>query len=168
MKDELHVTRKLNRMSEAWEEVCTKAHKPIDYVFQVLDPVGSNYQSYRLKDLTGFWDKEAFIVVQENPFYEKPVTKDEIMTELESVKPTSAVINPNHYDMMGANTIEILAAAMTEAEWRGFCLGNTLKYRIRAGKKDNLQQDIDKANNYERLYEKHKHLCRKDKEKSEE
>ena len=94
-----------------------------------------------------------------------------VSTELDNspqVTKKDAVINPNHYDMMGANTIEILAAAMTEAEWRGFCLGNTLKYRIRAGKKDNLQQDIDKANNYERLYEKHKHLCRKDKNKSEE
>ncbi|MGL6013908.1 MAG: DUF3310 domain-containing protein, partial [Shewanella oncorhynchi] len=23
---------------------------------------------------------------------------------------------------------------MTEEEWRGFCLGNVLKYRLRAGK----------------------------------
>ena len=70
------------------------------------------------------------------------------------------VKNPSHYDFYGANSIENIACALTQSEWKGFCKGSSLKYRIRAGKKDNLQQDIDKANNFESLYEEHKHLCR--------
>ena len=137
-----------------WAAACKKAGRDVNsifvseetnntvYIFPVLGPE--------------VWFKGAFEILQEG------LTEQDSSTQ---VAQRDAVINPNHYDMMGANTIEILASAMTEAEWRGFCLGNTLKYRIRAGKKDDLQQDIDKANNYERLYEKHKHLCRKDKEK---
>jgi hypothetical protein len=50
---------------------------------------------------------------------------------------------------------------MTDDQWFGFCLGNIIKYRLRAGNKGALVQDIAKADFYEELYEKHKHLCRK-------
>lgn len=140
-----------------WAAACKKAGRDVDSVFVSED---TNNAAYTFPVLgREVWFKGAFEILRE------------ILPEQDNsahVTEKDVVINPNHYDMMGVNTIEILAAAMTEAEWRGFCLGNTLKYRIRAGKKDDLQQDIDKANNYERLYEKHKHLCRKDKEKSEE
>lgn len=70
------------------------------------------------------------------------------------------VKNPNHYQLMdGVESIEIIARSMTQEQWKGFCLGNMLKYRIRAGKKDALQQDIDKANFYGELYEMHKEKC---------
>lgn len=75
-----------------------------------------------------------------------------------------AVHQPKHYELMeGVESIEIIAASLTPAEWRGFCLGNAIKYRLRAGKKDALQQDIDKAVNYtDNLYTDHKHLNRKE------
>jgi hypothetical protein len=70
------------------------------------------------------------------------------------------VKSPSHYQLIeGVESIEIIARSMTQAEWKGFCLGNMLKYRIRAGKKDSLQQDIDKANFYGELYEMHKGKC---------
>ena len=70
------------------------------------------------------------------------------------------VKKPNHYQLMdGVESIEIIARSMTGEQWKGFCLGNMLKYRIRAGKKDALQQDIDKANFYGELYEMHKGKC---------
>jgi hypothetical protein len=70
------------------------------------------------------------------------------------------VKKPNHYQLMeGVESIEIIARSMTKGQWKGFCLGNMLKYRIRAGKKDALQQDIDKANFYGELYEMHKEKC---------
>lgn len=70
------------------------------------------------------------------------------------------VKSPSHYQLIeGVESIEIIARSMTQAEWKGFCLGNMLKYRIRAGKKDSLQQDIDKANFYSELYEMHKGKC---------
>lgn len=75
-------------------------------------------------------------------------------------KPADNVKKPNHYQMMdGVESIEIIARSMTNEQWKGFCLGNMLKYRIRAGKKDKLQQDIDKANFYGELYETHKDKC---------
>lgn len=70
------------------------------------------------------------------------------------------VKNPKHYQLIeGVESIEIIARSMTKEQWKGFCLGNMLKYRIRAGKKDALQQDIEKANFYGELYEMHKDKC---------
>lgn len=71
------------------------------------------------------------------------------------------VRKPAHYQLIdGVESITVIASALTLEEWRGFCLGNQLKYRIRAGKKDELQQDIDKSDFYSELFEMHKHLCR--------
>lgn len=70
------------------------------------------------------------------------------------------VKSPDHYQLMdGIESIEIIARSMTKEQWKGFCLGNMLKYRIRAGKKGELQQDIDKADFYGELYEMHKGKC---------
>lgn len=69
--------------------------------------------------------------------------------------------NPSHYQILdGCESIEIIASAMTIEQWHGFCLGNIIKYRLRAGNKDELGQDIGKANYYKELYDLHKHLCR--------
>ena len=151
--NQIYVRRLGNKITDTWIHICHSLGLNEHHIFKVVKEYEHGYQ---LEGMAGIWKKQSF----------ETIPSIEVMVKTKDIP--DAVINPNHYDMMGANTIEILAAAMTEAEWRGFCLGNTLKYRIRAGKKDNLQQDIDKANNYERLYEKHKHLCRKDKEKSEE
>lgn len=70
------------------------------------------------------------------------------------------VKKPSHYQLIeGVESMEIIARSMTKEQWHGFCLGNMLKYRIRAGKKDKLQQDIDKANFYGELYEMHRGKC---------
>lgn len=73
-----------------------------------------------------------------------------------------AVRNPSHYKVIGdVEAIEIIAASMTESQFEGYCLGNILKYRLRAGNKDRLEQDIGKADFYKELFEAKKHLCRK-------
>jgi hypothetical protein len=64
--------------------------------------------------------------------------------------------NPNHYKLLGQDTIEIIARSMTLEQWKGFCLGNILKYRIRAGKKGELRQCVKKAERFEFLFEEHK------------
>lgn len=70
------------------------------------------------------------------------------------------VKNPKHYQIIkGIESIDIIARSMTVEQFRGFCLGNILKYRIRAGKKDALEQDIAKANEYEKIFENKKRLC---------
>lgn len=70
------------------------------------------------------------------------------------------VRNPKHYQMCGIETITIIASCMTESEWLGYCRGNIIKYRLRAGKKGDATECLAKADFYEELYEKHKHLCR--------
>jgi Protein of unknwon function (DUF3310). len=70
------------------------------------------------------------------------------------------VKNPKHYQIIkGIESIDIIARSMTVEQFQGFCLGNILKYRIRAGKKDALEQDIAKANEYEKIFENKKRLC---------
>lgn len=72
------------------------------------------------------------------------------------------VNHPKHYDVFpGLETIKIIASSQTVEEYRGFCFGNVLKYRLRVGKKDGIEQEIAKAEKYAHdLFETHKGLCR--------
>lgn len=71
--------------------------------------------------------------------------------------------NPSHYQVFpDVESIEIIARSMTHAEFKGFCLGNVLKYRLRAGKKSELatmEKDLKKADFYKELFEQHKGKC---------
>ena len=59
------------------------------------------------------------------------------------------VNNPKHYAIApGVEAIDIIEASLTPEQFKGYLLGNFLKYRLRAGDKGNLQQDIDKSNWY--------------------
>lgn len=73
------------------------------------------------------------------------------------------VTKPSHYALFdGIEAIEIIARSMTVEMFRGYCLGNIMKYRLRAGKKSELayaEKDLAKANFYAELFEKHKELC---------
>lgn len=63
------------------------------------------------------------------------------------------VNNPKHYAIApNIEAIDIIRASLTPEQFKGYLLGNFLKYRLRAGDKGDLQQDIDKSNWYrERL-----------------
>ena len=52
------------------------------------------------------------------------------------------VNNPEHYGGK-KNTYE--AIKVIEAHNLDFCLGNAVKYILRAGKKDDIKQDLEKA-----------------------
>jgi len=58
------------------------------------------------------------------------------------------VNNPSHYADSKYEVIDILQDKMTEFEFRGFLKGNVLKYIMRADKKDNPKQDLQKAEWY--------------------
>ena len=77
--------------------------------------------------------------------------------------PESDVIHPNHYILFdNVEAIEIIARSLTVEAFRGYCLGNILKYRLRAGKKSELatmEKDLKKAAFYQELFDKHKGLC---------
>lgn len=68
-----------------------------------------------------------------------------------TVKEIEDVINhPNHYKWFpDKEVIDVIESVLTEEEWRGYCKGNSLKYRLRAGKKGDVIEDIGKAEVYE-------------------
>lgn len=75
----------------------------------------------------------------------------------------SDVTHPNHYMLFdNVEAIEVIARSMTVEAFRGYCLGNILKYRLRAGKKSELatmEKDLNKAAFYQELFDKHRGLC---------
>lgn len=72
------------------------------------------------------------------------------------------VKEPQHYQIfVGTQAIEVIASTLTSEQFYGYCLGNFLKYRLRAGNKGDLQEDINKAEFYKELYDMYVHLCRK-------
>lgn len=74
---------------------------------------------------------------------------------------SDAVNSPQHYQVFpDREAIEIIASSMTIEQFYGYCLGNFLKYRLRLGAKDEVQQELGKSNKYKELYEKYKHLCK--------
>lgn len=78
-------------------------------------------------------------------------------------KPIEGVTKPSHYALFDdIEAIEVIARSMTREQFKGYCLGNILKYRLRAGKKSELaylEKDLAKADFYSELYEKHKGKC---------
>lgn len=61
---------------------------------------------------------------------------------VDSGKLKEAINHPSHYQSSKMEVIEVI-----EAFDLGFCLGNTIKYVLRAGKKDKLKtvEDLKKA-----------------------
>jgi hypothetical protein len=55
------------------------------------------------------------------------------------------VNQPPHYTHGGIETIDYLEAKMTPEQFKGFCVGNALKYISRAGHKGNASEDYGKA-----------------------
>lgn len=83
--------------------------------------------------------------------------------ETPTIGQEDSVRKPSHYQVFdGVESIEIIARSMTVSEFRGFCMGNVLKYRLRAGKKSELatmEKDLNKAAFYQELFDLHKGKC---------
>ena len=58
------------------------------------------------------------------------------------------VNHPSHYTDGGIETIDFIEAKLTPEEFRGYCVGNALKYMSRAGKKGDATTDLKKAQWY--------------------
>jgi len=81
--------------------------------------------------------------------------RDELKKEAEKLDP---VKKPKHYQVfMEVEAKEIIQVVLDShltndmSPYQIYCLGNTMKYRLRAGGKDDLQQDIDKADQYKEM-----------------
>lgn len=60
------------------------------------------------------------------------------------------VNNPKHYDLFpNQQAIDIIQASLTAEEFAGYCKGNALKYRLRAGSKGDALKCIAKADWYQ-------------------
>jgi hypothetical protein len=71
--------------------------------------------------------------------------------EHNNLGPVDMVNNPPYYKVFpDAEAIDIIESALTPEEFAGYLKGNALKYRLRAGDKGDMAQDIDKANWYKR------------------
>ena len=63
---------------------------------------------------------------------------------------TNDPVNPNHYKKTYAKeVIELIQASLTPEEFKGYCKGNMLKYRFRAGYKGDRDEDLKKSNWYQ-------------------
>lgn len=69
------------------------------------------------------------------------------------------VKDPIHYQAFGTDVMEVISRSMTEEAFRGFCLGNWLKYKLRAGNKGSADKDIAKSENYKAMFEEYKGYC---------
>lgn len=65
------------------------------------------------------------------------------------------VSKPSHYKVLDCEVIDIIADTLTKDEFRGYCLGNIIKYRMRAGKKNDAAEDLAKADEYENIWSKY-------------
>ena len=68
---------------------------------------------------------------------------------------TDNISKPKHYAVLDCEVIDIIADTLTQDEFRGYCLGNIIKYRMRAGKKGDALEDLAKASEYEKIWERY-------------
>lgn len=71
-----------------------------------------------------------------------------------SAQPNNSQVNhPAHYTAYPTEVINIIRAALGEDGFRSYCFGNEIKYRMRAGLKDDAAQDLEKAMMYKQFRE---------------
>lgn len=61
-------------------------------------------------------------------------------------------VNPAHYRRLPKDVIDIIRDTLGDDGFASYCLGNALKYRLRAGEKGDATEDIKKAQWYEAMY----------------
>ena len=67
-----------------------------------------------------------------------------------------AVNQPNHYQWHDMEVLAVVEKVLTTEEYLGYLKGTDLVYRMRAGKKLELVEDIQKALKYEDFYREFK------------
>ena len=65
------------------------------------------------------------------------------------VRAEDIVNTPSHYQLFpDMEAIDVIRKSLTSEEFKGYLKGNILKYKLRAGEKDDTQQDLAKADKY--------------------
>lgn len=71
----------------------------------------------------------------------KPETKSKTKSEIE--RNSSEIYSPNHYSFGGIEPNDYIEAKFSPEAFRGYCIGNVIKYVSRAGKKDKTKYVVD-------------------------
>ena len=61
----------------------------------------------------------------------------------------------SYYDAGGISTMEIIKAKLTPEQFKGYLLGNQIKYACRLNHKGDPSRDAEKSANYARLLKEH-------------
>lgn len=131
-----------------WESHCKRHGFKVDDVFVVSKVVDGTIFFQGDAIVMGAWSKEYFKEV------------DSLQGKESNALDNNMVTKPKHYEFFeGVEAITIIARSMTEKQFAGYCMGNALKYRLRAGKKFNTEEDLKKADYYKELFQKHRHEC---------
>ena len=69
------------------------------------------------------------------------------------IVPHDPVDRPAHYQQFGMEVIDIIRHVLGPEGFRAYCIGNELKYRLRAGDKGDASQDMAKATKYREFRE---------------
>ena len=100
-------------------------------------------------------DKPGVYVTIPPEFSNKPAPESDSKQAFWKVLPAATndvVSKPRHYQITEDwEALDVIKEALTEEEFRGYCKGNFLKYRLRLGDKDSVEQDLDKSNKYRNL-----------------
>ena len=140
------VIRKPENRTHTWRHWCAHLRLPSDYKFTVRHYVKEDGVIV-LSEGVGAFEVSHFLVCADS---EEPSTPAYDMVK-----------QPKHYAFFNeVESIQVIASSMTKEEFRGFCFGNRLKYRMRAGKKDNIEQELNTSDFYIELFNQHKNLCR--------
>lgn len=54
----------------------------------------------------------------------------------------------NHYDIGDISTIDVIRAKLTPEQYKGYCLGNVIKYACRLEHKGHAKEDVQKLWDY--------------------
>lgn len=62
--------------------------------------------------------------------------------------------NPAHYQKKDFEAIDVIKSVLTEEQFTGYLIGNSLKYLLRVNDKDTVEMNISKAEWYASRLEK--------------
>jgi hypothetical protein len=73
--------------------------------------------------------------------------EEEWVIEMPDVEAHDAVEHPSHYTLFadGWEVVDVIRSSLTTEEFLGWCKGNWLKYRLRAGEKGPAEECIAKS-----------------------
>lgn len=144
------VVRLFSHHDYAWLEFCRHVGIRPDLPVSITKVIGSSGIVLLGAD-NRQWEGSRFVLAAAAS--QQPLIHDDAAE-------TDAVNSPQHYQFFpDLEAIVVIARSMPQEQFYGYCLGNRLKYRLRAGNKDKLEQDIAKSDKYLELYEQHKEEC---------